>query len=397
MTGRAMTGRARVGINLLWLVPGVVGGSEEYATRLIGAMAQEEPDDLELVLFALAPFVEAHPELTRRCETVTLPISGRSKVARVVAESTWLALQVRRRRIALVHHLGGRMPAVSSGPSLVTVHDLQPLEHPENFSPVKRMFLRRALPRSVARAGVVVAPSDHVRRSIVARFGLPDERTAVVSAPVARHEATTTDPGELPDELSGVLRSGAPLFVYPAITYRHKNHAVLIEAFASLVREHPGAKLVLTGGAGEAEAEVRDLIAARGLGDAVLRPGRVERPVLDALLAGATALVFPSRFEGFGLPVLEAMAVGCPVIVSDATALPEVVGGAGALVAPDDVEGWRRAMASAVVAPRGEVVAAGKARAAAYTGHEMATRQLAVYRAMLEAGGRDDAVTSSTG
>jgi glycosyltransferase involved in cell wall biosynthesis len=338
--------RPRAGVNLLWLVPGVVGGSEEYATRLLRAVADAAPPDIEIVLFALPSFAVAHPGVAERFRTVVAPVHGRNKPLRVAAESTWLPWQLRRHRIDLVHHVGGRLPMVSPTPSVVTIHDLQPLDLPENFSPVKRRFLARALPRTMRRARLVLTPSADVRRRVIERFALDESRAVVVSAPIVPSAPPATD-GAPPS-----LTHGDRYFLYPAITYAHKNHAVLVDAFAKVAAQHPDVRLVLTGGAGPCEPEVLAQIHRLDLTGRVTRTGRLPHDELDALVRHATALVFPSLYEGFGLPVVEAMAAGCPVIAADATALPEVLAGAGRLVAPDDIDGWSAAMEDELSADR---------------------------------------------
>jgi alpha-1,3-rhamnosyl/mannosyltransferase len=158
------------------------------------------------------------------------------------------------------------------------------------------------------------------------------------------------------------MRGERPYVVYPAITYTHKNHGVLLDAFARVRGAVPDARLVLLGGTGGAEAAVAARCAAPDLAGAVLRPGRVPRAVLDALVERARVLAFPSRYEGFGLPVVEALAAGCPVVAADVDALREVLGGDGVLVGPDDVAGWTTALAGALQAPRDDTTRAGVAR-----------------------------------
>jgi alpha-1,3-rhamnosyl/mannosyltransferase len=140
---------------------------------------------------------------------------------------------------------------------------------------------------------------------------------------------------------------------------------------------------VLTGGEGPSEPAVRASIARLGIQGKVVRTGRIPRDELDALVDGARAVVFPSRYEGFGLPVLEAMASGCPVIAADATALPEVVGDAGQLVGPDDVEGWRAAMARALDDDGERSGEPGRRQAAGYSEAASVALLLGVYRQAL--------------
>jgi alpha-1,3-rhamnosyl/mannosyltransferase len=355
-----------LGVNLLYLVPGVVGGTEEYAVRVLRAVAAYPADDLEVVLFARDSFAAAYPDLAGAFETKTVALPA-NRALRVAAENTWLAR--RSRGVDAVHHLGGRVPAFGSAASAVTVHDLQPLQFPASFSAVKRRFLAFSLPRSVRKAQLVVSVSEWVRRSIIETLHIPEERTAVISAPcepIDRADLVTDERvAALPVALRRIAQTGDPFFVYPAITYAHKNHRTLIEAFAPVARAHPSVRLVLTGRAGPLEREITALVERLHLDDRIVRTGRIERAQLDTMLALARALVFPSTYEGFGIPVIEALRVGCPPIVADATALPEAVGGAGVLVDPLSVDAWSEALETALswdAARRGGLVASGARR-----------------------------------
>lgn len=341
----------RVAWNLLWLRPGVVGGSEEYATRQLDALATLGSGDVDVSAFVLAPFLDAHPALASRVRCVAVGLDGRSKPRRVLAETTWLA---RRSRTSfdVVHHVGGRIPLVAPGTRVLTVHDLQPLEQPENFSPVKRAFLGRAIPRSVGRAAAIVTPSEHVRGKVIERFALDPARVFAIAAPVRAIDRTAVAHGagalDVPADLRPLLDGTHPYVLYPAFTYPHKNHLVLLDAFARVRRTHADARLVLTLGAGGHEAMVQERLARPDLAGAVVRPGRVTRPLLDALLLHAAALAFPSRYEGFGLPVVEALTAGCPVLASDLPVLREVLDGAGVLLDPDDPVAWAAAIGAAL-------------------------------------------------
>jgi alpha-1,3-rhamnosyl/mannosyltransferase len=323
-----------VGVNLLWLVPGEVGGSETWITDLLRHLP-EGPEVPEVVLFAPPPVLAAHPDLARRFRAVVAPAwVGPSRPLRVLAEATWLAVAARRAGVDVLYHPGGTVPVLRLTPAVVTIHDLQPLVLPGNFSWAKRLYLRARLRPSARSARIVTAISDYTSEGIQERLGVAAARL-VITPP-----AVDVDPTPSEVDVAGLYELARPWFVYPAITYPHKRHDVVVRATAQV----PDALLVLTGGAGPEELAVARLVDELGLADRVVRTGRVPFERLDALYRGAVACVFPSHYEGVGIPVLEAMARGCPVIAADATALPHVVGDAGDLVAAGDVDAWAAAM-----------------------------------------------------
>lgn len=341
MTGGRGGRPTRLGVNLLWLVPGVVGGSEEYATRLLRGLLDLDRPDLEVRLYGLDALRAAHPDLVSAAPTSTLRLEGRLKALRVVAETTWLTRRLRADASDVVWHPGGVVPLLTGGAAtVVTVHDLQPLDIPQNFSAAKVAYLRAVLPRSVRRATVATSPSETVASQLVERYGRDPATTFAVPHGLGDEQTADIAAADVARVARRVGLAGRRWLLYPVITYAHKNHRTLLAAFERVAASHPDLDLVLTGGEGPAEAEVIAEIAARGLDERVHRLGRVPRAELDALLAGATAVPFPSRYEGFGNGVLEAMARGVPVVAAAALALPEVVGDAGLLVAPDDIDGW---------------------------------------------------------
>ncbi len=374
-----------VGINLLWCVPSVVGGTEEYAVRTTMSLLDQAPDDMSFTLFVLRPFADAHPDLCAMCDVEIAEIDGSNRPHRVWFETTWLRKKVRSRGIRLLHHVGGTIPALRPVPSVLTLHDLQPLALPENFGIVKRNYLRTAIPRSVARAEAVVVPSDFVGRDVVERFDVESTQVVTVSAGYDLPVLLAVDDPQVPHDVAALVNDPEPYFVYPAITHRHKDHATAIRAVAGARDAGTPVRLVLTGGTGPADAAVEELIGELGLEDLVWRLGRVERRVLELLVAQAEALLFPSRFEGFGIPVLEAMALGCPVIAADATAVPEVGGKAVVLVEPGNIEAWTRAIQDRVanVPERGDVAEAGRIQAAEFAWSRAGGALLAVYRRAL--------------
>jgi alpha-1,3-rhamnosyl/mannosyltransferase len=331
----------RVGVNLLWLVPGVVGGSEEYTVRLLESFARLGDQGLELTLYVNQAFGDAHPELAPAYPTVVAPLAGPHKVRRVAAEATWLARQARQDGVDFVHHMGGNLLRAHP-PGVVTVHDLQPFAQPGNFSVQKYGYLRATLPRALRRAVLVTTLTEHTRHDVHERMGVPLDD--IVLVPPGIHLRGERDQAGIRRVRERYQLGEQPFFLYPAITYPHKNHITLVRAFAEVAARHPDCLLVLTGGSATGEAALVAEIDRSGTVERVRRPGRIPREDLDLLMDAATALTCPSTYEGFGIPVLEAMSRRCPVVASDATALPEVVGDAGLLVDALDVDGWAAAM-----------------------------------------------------
>jgi alpha-1,3-rhamnosyl/mannosyltransferase len=372
----------RVDINLLWLVPGQVGGTEESTVSSLLGLVALAPPDLQLRGLAREPFAAAHPEVASGLPLELLRLPGRSRPARIVAESTWLA--ARTGDADLVHHAGGTAPARSRGPYVITLHDLQPLLPADDVGPrthgrVKRGYLSAVVPRSLRAARRVVVPIAVVRRSLHELVGLDPTQVVGVAPRVERRAGTA------PEELTRRHRLDGPVVLYPAITYPHKDHATLVEAFALALVDHPTALLVLTGRADRAEADVLARIDRLGISSRVRRLGRVSAADLNGLLDLATVVAVPSRYEGFGLPAAEGLAHGAVVVASDCTSLPEVVGEAGLLVAPGDVPAWAEALGGVLGDParREALRRAGLARADGFGRAANAAALAEVYRSAL--------------
>jgi len=336
----------RVGMNLLWLVPGVVGGSEDYTVRLLEAVGRHQSTGVDLRLFVNRGFAAAHPGVSAAFPVTVAPIWGASKPTRILAENVWLPLTALRHRVELMHHAGGLVPPLRIGPVVETVHDFQPLAMPENFSWAKRWYLRRWAPWSARTAERVITITEWVADDVSARSGAPRGQfrqvphgNVVVNAASEAQQSTVRGRYGLDAD---------PFFLFPAITYVHKNHRMLIDAMAAADRLLPGRsfRLVLAGGEASEEANVRAAIAASPVRSRIVRTGRIPSVDLDVLYDAATAVLFPSRYEGCGIPVLEAFAHRTPVVASDVGAMPETAGRAALLLHADDVSSWAAAMVS---------------------------------------------------
>lgn len=336
--------------------------------RLLRAFIERASRRFEIVLFVNELVEREYRPLLAEFETRLAPISGANKLLRVAAEHTWLASAAGRAGLDLIHHMGGTHPLVGSVPGVVTIHDLQPLAMPSHFTPVKRWYLRAILPRSVERARRVITLTNFTRNDLVERLGVSGENIDIVPSGI-RLPDSARESAHLDSVLDRYGLERGRYFLYPAITYMHKNHLVLVDALRGLPPRHDDIALVLTGGESQQEHLIAERARDLGLAERLVRTGRIQREDLDALYWGARALLFPSRFEGFGLPVLEAMVRNCPVLAADATALPEVVGGAGLLIDPRDATAWTKAMIEILDddALRSRLIEAGRDRATRYS------------------------------
>lgn len=365
-----------VGVNLLWLVPGVVGGSEEYILRLLRSVDRLDPGDLWVRLYAQPELVVAHPDLLDRFETRLSPSRIRSKPGRVAAENSWLAHATR--NDDLVHHAGGVVPAIATAPAVVTIHDLQPLDMPENFGPARRRWLNTVLPHTARKARSVLCPSSFTAGRVGELLGVEDDRLVVVPH---GHEPVESGVVDLVAHQQNLDRFGR-FVLFPGIAYAHKRHIDLVDALDLLRDRFGDLQVVMTGGQGPETERLRAHIGELGLENRCHLLGRVSEDLLDSLYRSAKALVFPSAYEGFGNPALEAMARGCPVITTTAASLPEVVGDAALLVEPCDPVALSAAMARVLDDShlRRDLAEAGIRRAAVFDWRSAGEALLGAYR-----------------
>ncbi len=320
-------------VNLLWCLPGQVGGSEEYLVRQLIGMSEIE-HRFQLTVFAPHGFRSAHPEICQHYEVIEAPGNLTRRPLRVAMENSWLALKTH--GFDVVHHGGGTLPVIGKGATVLTVHDLQYLTFPQYFSEFKLRYLKTSVPRSIKRAKLIAVPSDYVRSSVIKATNVAPDKVFVVPHGVEPHIGSQATPA---NELRAKYQLGTgPVLVFPAITHPHKNHIFLLELMAAKWTD-PQLRLVLPGGQGLAEAQVEQAVNRLGLRDRVVRLGRVSAADRDGLLKMALGLVFPSMYEGFGAPVIEAMSLGVPVACSDQASLPGVVGNAG-LIRSLTIDEW---------------------------------------------------------
>jgi glycosyltransferase involved in cell wall biosynthesis len=271
-------------------------------------------------------------------------------------------------------------PTLRAARTLLTVHDLSFLHYPDAFVPSLRQYLERVVPRSVARADRVLADSKATRDDLVAHFGAPPEKVQVLYSGVDSRFRPESGPGER-ERLKTRYDIGDRPYVLSVGTLQpRKNYVRLIKAFASLPRADW--QLLIAGGRGWLYEDI--FAEAEKHGDRVRVLGFVDDADLPALFRNAALFAFPSLYEGFGLPVLEAMACGVPVVCSNASSLPEVAGDAALMVDPLDLDGLAGAMARVLgdAHLRREMAVRGLAQAARFTWQEAARQLLDAFEAL---------------
>lgn len=369
--------RTRIAMNLLWCVPGV-GGSEEYLVRQLLGLAEIETD-YDVEVFAPLGFTQRQPKIAALYSVHEAPNDCSRRAVRILLEHTWLAKKTR--GFALVHHGGGTLPRRGNKNTLLTIHDIQWIDYPHYVSPVKLRYLRRVVPSSVRRATRVAVPSRFVADSLTKAFGIASTKIGVVRHGLESDlSSTATDEATLRAKYA--LGDG-PVLIFPAITHPHKNHMFLLQLLSASdgAWADPTLRIVFAGSEGTHHPQVLAYIAEHNLSSRVVMPGRVSNEDRNGLLKMADAMVFPSEYEGFGAPVIEAMRLGAPVLSSNRASLPGVIGDAG-LVLPLTTDAWANAL-EVVRTRRSELVALGQSRAQLFTAALSATDLAEQYRIAL--------------
>ena len=273
-------------------------------------------------------------------------------------------------RCDVFHATNFLAPPTRRTPVVVTVHDLAFVRHPETCAPAVQAFAR-LLPRVLRRAAAIIAVSHFTADEL--RAWLPEVADRITVVPNGGHRRVT--PG------SAGLRSDAPYVLMLGSLGVRKNLPLLLDAYALLRQQGTDLHLVLAGPP-DPLVDVSDELRRRGLADRVTLTGYVDDGQAAALLEGAAVLAFPSLYEGFGMPLVEAMAVGTPVVAARSGATPETVGEAAVLVEPGDVEGFAAAITAVIDDPdlRPRLVEAGRRRAAEFSWARTAAETLSVYR-----------------
>ena len=367
-----------VGLNMIFLVPGETGGMEVYARELLPSLLAQAPAGVRFTAFINresagargGPWHELMP-------AVTVPVSARNRLQWVAGEQVLLPPLAMRAGVQLVHSLASTAPLSGRFRRVVTVHDLIYARFPEAHQGLRAKGMSVLVPSAVRRSHRVIADSRSTQQDLVARLGLARERIDVVPLGLG---AVGREPPAPEQQLRARFGLGDRKILLSLSAKRpHKNLLALIDALA-LISSQTRPLLVVPGYPTWHEREILQRANERELSDDVRLLPWLSGPDLEGIWAMARAFVFPSLYEGFGLPVLEAMARGVPVACSNASSLPEVAGEAALLFDPHD----RGAIASAIVhllrpEVRARLRALGLARAREFTWERTAALTLASY------------------
>jgi glycosyltransferase involved in cell wall biosynthesis len=321
-----------VGLNLVFLVPGETGGMEVAARELIPALIEQAPAGTRFTAFVNreaaaaddGPWGELLP-------AVTVPVNARDRIQWVLGEQLLLPRLGAKAGVDVMHSLASTAPLRGRFRRVVTVHDLIYKRFPDAHAGLRTRGMAVLVPAAARRSDRVIADSQSTRQDLLSIRGLDAGRIDVVPLGLGavRHAQPLDE-----SELRSRLRLGQrPVLLSLSAKRPHKNLLALIGALAAIpVPERP--VLVLPGYRTEHEAQLRARAEQLGLAEEVRFPDWLAAEELEGLWAIARAFVFPSLYEGFGLPVLEAMARGVPVACSNASSLPEVAGDAALMFDP---------------------------------------------------------------
>ncbi len=324
---------AHIGLNLIFLVPGETGGMEIAARELIPALLAEAAPGTRFTAFINREAAAVDGPWRELLPAVTVPVSARDRKQWVLGEQTLLPPLAARAGVELMHSMASTAPLWGRFRRVVTVHDLIYARFPDAHAGVRDKGMRVLVPWAVRRSDRVIADSQSTRDDLMALLGMERERVDVV--PLGLGALQHANPMSEHD-LRARFELGARQVVLSLSAKRaHKNLLALIGALARIApQERP--VLILPGYSTAYELELRARARALDVDADVRFPPWVSAEELEGLWSIASASVFPSLYEGFGLPVLEAMARGVPVASSNASSLPEVAGDAALLFDPRD-------------------------------------------------------------
>ena len=362
----------KIGINALYWRPNGMGGTQTYFLNLVQALIKTHTDH-EICVFLNADGADKFPFASPKLKIVRCFVPGQLRPLRLLWEYMVLPYYAKRQKLQILHSLGYISPIVPKIPLVVTVLDMIHYVRPKETGAFKQLLWRILFPLSLRTVNRIITISQNVGQEICANF--PWAASKVI--PI--HLGVDHELFRIPDCRKGA--GDTPFVLAVASIQPHKNLDGLIKAFAKVRQHLPYTRLVLVGMKTPTHEKLLKLIEALSLDDAVGFTGRISDQELIDLYQNAAVMVFPSLYEGFGLPILEAMACGCPVIASDCSVFREVAGDAALLINPEDYDELMNAMIKVInnEAIRSSLIGRGLKHVKIYTWEKTAEQTVSVY------------------
>lgn len=375
--------KARVGLNA-HLLSSEASYRNAGVSRYIQALLTHLPQVDER--FRYLAFIGATDIQVSGWQTQTSLWSTAHPLARILWEQGVQPWAARRKKIDLLHQPVYVGPVVHTCPTVVTLHDLTFYLYPELFPQSKRIYLQHMTRYTIHHAEAVISVSKSTKSDALRLFSVPEKKITVIPNGVEARMRLLDDPMPI-KALRQRYNLPPDILLFLGTLEPRKNLITLLEAY-TLLREQKDVhhNLVIAGGHGWYYEKVYDAVERLGLRESVHFPGYVPDEELPVWYNAADLFIYPSLYEGFGLPPLEAMACGTPVIVSNTSSLPEVVGNAGLTVDPHDPQALARAIYSVLSDPshRERLAREGRSQASKFSWHATAKRTAKVYHQILE-------------
>jgi glycosyltransferase involved in cell wall biosynthesis len=363
-----------IGINALYLIPGAVGGTEIYLRSLLDSLAEIDSVNRYFVYTNRETGDQILPPGFQNFSAVIQPVSARYRPARIVWEQTGLLAAMTRNRLDVLLNPGFTAPLFALSPSVTVFHDMQHKRHPEYFRPRDLPFWRLLLWLAAHQSQRLIAVSHNTKRDMLHYYRIPARKIRAIPHGVdARFFGIGRERPATPQKLILTVSTSHP----------HKNLGRLVRAFSRFRSTHPRYRLTIAGLNGLQGDALQHLIRELGVADCVRLTGWIPREELYQLFGQASAFIYPSRFEGFGMSVLEALAAALPMACSNIAPLADIVGNAALLFDPDDEHAIQAAMCRVVDDEelRRRLAAAGPARASRFPWQRTAKATLNVLNA----------------
>ncbi len=374
----------RIGINALYLLPGRVGGSEVYIRSLVKFITRAGSTH-EFFIFINRETKGVFDALAPPLNVIECNVRACSRVKRILYEQVVLPVKVRDLKIDALFSAGMTAPFFCPVKSVLAIYDLQHINQPENFPRMQLPFLRGITRLSAKGADRIVTISHAVKRDIVTHYKIPGHKVFVAHLAADRKVFFPRDEKEVADARRR-LKLPDRYILYLASSLPHKNYERLLNAFLEVRASEPGVKLLLAGAREHGAGEIKEKIESLGLGNDVVLLGWLPFEDIPLLYSAASLLAFPSLHEGFGIPVVEAMASGVPVVCSSIEVLKEVAADAALFVDPllpqDIARGMLRVLRDKAL--REDIIKKGINRAAQFSWENTAGITLKAIEGLME-------------